>query len=29
MTPWHHFTAAFIAGIATAHALAWLALGAM
>jgi hypothetical protein len=29
MTPWRHLTAAFIAGIATAHALAWLALGAM
>jgi hypothetical protein len=27
MTPWHHLTASFIAGIATAHALAWLALG--
>jgi hypothetical protein len=29
MTPWHHFTAAYLAGIATAHALAWLVLGAM
>jgi hypothetical protein len=29
MKLWQQFTAAFIAGIATAHALAWLALGAM
>lgn len=29
MTSWHHLTAAIFAGIATAHALAWLALEAM
>jgi len=26
---WRYFTAAILAGIATAHALAWLALGAV
>ena len=29
MTPWHRIPIAILAGIAPAHALAWLALGAV